>query len=103
MSDFAKKVIVFLIFAVIAGTISFTYARMLRDEADKYGGGTDGIEMVQCVKQFEKRLPSKTAAESACECTITEFKRRKLELTDMLTGDRPEMQKIADSCIAMAS
>ncbi|AKM09631.1 hypothetical protein [Croceicoccus naphthovorans] len=103
MGDFVKKALVCLISGGIAFYFAFNWAREIRVEAEPYGGGTDGIEMAQCVNQFSDRLPSKVAAETACRCTRAEFKRRGLELTDMITGDRAEMQEIADACIAMAS
>lgn len=103
MSDFAKKALVFLIAAGIAGYFSFNWARDVRDRSAEYGEGVAAIEKAQCVQQFGKHLPGKQVAEGVCDCTIAEFQRRGLEVSGMLTGDRAEMQEITDACFRMYS
>jgi len=103
MSDFAKKLTVFLIFAVIAGGISFTYARVLRDEADKFGGGAKGEAVLQCMERNRERLPGEQALESACSCAVAEFERRKFDITDIANGANPEGDEVVEACFAMAS
>lgn len=103
MNELSKKLIAFLIFAIIAGGVSFTYAKVLRDEADKFGGGARGEAMLICLQRYGDRLPNQSAAESACSCAVTEFERRRFDIAKLEIETNAEMEAVVDSCVEMAS
>lgn len=101
MSDGAKKLIIFLILAMIATVVSFFFAEDIRTWLNQRGGGQDDTVRAQCVAEYTQEPLTERRAGLVCDCLIVESKRQKLKLEDLLGTDAPEMQSISIACLQM--
>lgn len=101
MGDFMKLAAVFLIAAAIAGYFAFGWSSELREDAEQYGGGTEGIKWAQCERQIAKAAPNPARAEEICGCMHREFENRGLEVLDTFGPAYDEMTEITRSCVEL--
>ncbi|MBS7668365.1 hypothetical protein [Croceicoccus gelatinilyticus] len=101
MSNGAKKLIIFLVLAVIATVVSFFFAEDIRTWLNQRGGGQNDEVRTQCIAEYTQVPLTERRAGLVCDCLIVETKRQKLQLEDLLGTDAPEMQSISSACMQM--
>ena len=93
------KLIVFLVAAAIGFYASSSFTSDVQFRADQQGGGIEGINKAQCIRQVETVAPAPHRAPDICGCMLSEFKARGLEVTDTFGSDFGDMKEITRSCI----
>lgn len=94
------KLVVFVLSGAIGFYLAFGWSSGVAEEAEAYGGGTDGIAMSRCVRQMEGPAQSISIAQAVCGCMMEEFGKRGLEVTDAFGSDFDQMQAITNQCAA---